>query len=84
MTQRQLQELLGRRCDRCIARGDVFGESAVINVEFGDVDIDAESGQLMQEFVEPRRIMRILRLQMTLQADDVKFHAGMFEVGDEL
>ena len=72
MPQRRLQELSRCPGDRRIAGGDVVWKDVVADIEFGDVDVDAEVGQRMQEFVEASRVMWILRLQMSLQADDIE------------
>src|SRR5258708_17051319 len=84
MAQRRYEELLRCPGDGRIAGFDVMRKDVVTDIEFGDVDSHAEASQRVQEFAESTRVVRILRLQMTLQADDIELHARMLEIGDQL
>src|SRR3981189_911792 len=84
MPQRWFEELLCRPGDGSIAGSDVIRKDVVTDVEFGDVDIHAETGQRVKKLAESTWVVWILWLQVTLQADDIELHARMLEVGDEL
>ena len=71
MPQRRFQKLLCCPGDGRIPGGDVIWKDVVTDIELGDVDVDAQIGQRMHEFVESRGVVWILRLQMSLQADDI-------------
>ena len=78
-------KILSRRAgDGCVTGGGIIREGVVTDIEFRDVDVDAQRRQLVQEVVEPSRIVRILRLQMSLQTDHVQLDPGILQIGDKL
>jgi len=59
-------------CNHGIAGKCVIGKSVVPYVEFRDVDVDAKFTEFVDKLSEPCGVMRIFRLQMTLQADHAR------------